>query len=68
VDAAGQPDERLMTQRADYGVQKELDYVFVCGASVVSKVVDRCKEPDAKAPWQQVSDHAALVVEFDTGV
>ena len=65
VDEHGSPHERLMTHRADYGTCKELDYVFSSGAKVVDRQIDRCVEKDASAGWQQVSDHAAIVVTFE---
>jgi hypothetical protein len=65
LDANGDPDEWLMTHRADLKTEKELDYVFFSGATLKSKSVEKCPEPNRNAGWQQVSDHAGVMVTFE---
>ena len=61
--ATGESLEWLMTQTADLAVNKAVDFIFSDMAPMSSLMVDRLPAPaEEMAKYQQVSDHAALIV------
>ena len=60
----GEPLEWLMTQKADLGVNKTVDFVFSNRPAAAFAVERLPARAEAVARYQSVSDHAAVIARL----